>query len=269
MSTPDKTATPPVDNYEDLLPPVGLESATGDKAINTDSLVKFEQSVSEAVKNIKRGDDGKYILPDTLSPEVKFAAIAEQRRRDTQAEYTKISQSKKALEVENSALKKKAIGNIKITLTEDQQEELDDLKFSDPEAWRVKVNKYEQEALIKYSQELDTEITQISSEELKQSELERRKDVLKEFNQANPDFQLNDTIFENDIPPRITKKLETGKISFEDFLHEAYSYLKTGKVIKRDTLPNDPNLSKMGGGDKPDTHGEKEDIILSYNKEIF
>jgi len=275
MGTPEnKSDTPPVDIYDDLLPPVDnsgeTKSETTDNTSNdVDPVVKFEQSVNEAVKSIKRGEDGKYVLPEGLSPEIRFAAIAEQRRRDTQSEYTKISQSKKALEVENSALKKKAIGNVKVSLTEEQEEELDNLKFSDPEAWRVKVNKYEQEALAKYTEELNTEITQISSEELKQSELERRKEVLKKFNQENPDSQLNDTVFENDIPPRISKRLETGEISFENFLQEAKDYLTAGKSVKRDKLPNDPNLSKVGGGDKPDEHGEKEDIILSYNNEIF
>lgn len=231
---------------------------------------KFETAVNEVVKNITRGADGKYILPDDVSEEVRYAAILEQRRRDTQSEFTKAAQVKKALEAENKALKQKAIGEVKLTLTDEQKEELDTLKFEDPEAWRKKMNRYEREALDKHAKEVDDEIAQVSADTLAKDELERRKDVLTEFNQANPDFQLNDDIIANDVPPRITKKLETGKISFEQFLQEVYDYQKTGKIVKQKEETNDqPNLSKVGGGHRPDKHAEQEDIILSYNKEVF
>lgn len=229
----------------------------------------FEGAVAEAVKNISRGKDGKYVLPKGLSPEVRYAALLEQRRRDTQSEFTKGTQAKKALEAENNALKKKAMGSVKLDLTAEQAEELDDLKFSDPEAWRKKMNKLEREAHAKQEQSLNDEIAQVSADTLAKDELERRKDVLAEFNKEHPGFQLNDQIIANDIPPRIVKRLETGTISFEAFLNECHDYLTTGKVVKQEKLRDQPNLSKVGGGTRPDKHAEKEDMILSYNKEVF
>lgn len=229
----------------------------------------FETSVMNAVKEMTRGKDGKYILPKGLSAEVKAAAIIEKRRRDTQSEYTKLSQSKKALEAENNALKKKATGTVKIELTAEQAEELEDLKFSDPEAWRKKMNKYEREAYAKQEKELEEEIAAVSADTLAKDELERRKEVLKEFNQAHPGFQLNDDVIQNDIPPRITKRLETGEISFEAFLQEVYDYTQTGKVVRQEGTRRQPNLSKVGGGSKPDKYAEKEDIIQSYSKEVY
>lgn len=235
----------------------------------TNKLSKFETAVNDVVKNITRGNDGKYVVPEDVPVEIRHAAILEQRRRDTQSEYTRISQSKKALEAENKVLKNKVIGDVKLELTPEQTEELENLKFEDPDAWRKKVNRYELEAIDKHTKAVNEEVTKFSSEELEKDELERRKTVLVEFNQANPDFQLNDDVIQNDIPPRITKKLETGKVTFEEFLKEVYDYTKTGKVVKQEETPNQPNLSKMAGGDKPDANAVKEDIIMSYKKEIF
>ena len=278
MSTPAKAAT----QVEELDGEVNKEELNNDgeeleeedgesedESSSAEEVKAFESAVSNAVKNMKRGADGKYILPKGLSPEVKHAAILEKRRRDTQSEFTKIAQAKKALEAENNALKKKSLGSVKIELTAEQAEELEDLKFSDPEAWRKKMNKYEREAHAKQSKELDDEIAQVSADTLAKDELERRKEVLIEFNRANPGFQLDDDVIQNDIPPRITKRLETGEISFEAFLQEVLDYTKTGKVVKQEKTRNQPNLSKVGGGSRPDKHAEKEDIILSYNNEVY
>lgn len=245
------------------------EEDDSDEDSDSEDLKAFEDAVSKAVKEIKRGKDGKYVLPKGLSVEVRHAAILEQRRRDTQSGFTKEVQKNKALEAEKTALRKKATGNVKIELTAEQAEELEDLKFSDPEAWRKKMNKYERDAHAAADKELEDEIKSVSADTLAKDELERRKEVLAEFNLANPGFQLNDDVIQNDIPPRITKRLETGEISFEAFLQEVLDYSKTGKVMKQEKTRNQPNLSRVGGGSRPDKHAEKEDIILSYNKEVF
>lgn len=230
---------------------------------------KFEKTVNDVVKQITRGKDGKYVLPEGLSPEVKHAAILEQRRRDTQSEFTKVAQTNKALSIENNVLKQKITGEIKLELTKEQAEELEDLKFSDPEAWRKKITKLENEAIAKRESDITAEIGKVSKETLDKDEKERRKEILNEFIQEHPGFELDDTILANDIPPRFLKKLETGQISFETFLEEVYEYSITGKVIKQEETLDQPNLGKVGGGSKPDKNAQKEDIITSYNKEIF
>lgn len=276
MSNPADKAATQVQELDDAALDDTNDNGIDDSSVDetddegdTEDQKAFESAVADAVKDIKRGKDGKYILPKGLSAEVRYAAILEQRRRDTQSEFTKGNQAKKALEAENIALKKKAMGTVKLDLTAEQAEELDDLKFSDPEAWRKKMNKLEREAHAKQEQSLNDEIAQVSADTLAKDELERRKDVLAEFNKENPGFQLTDQIIANDIPPRIVKRLETGTISFEAFLNECKDYLTTGKVVKQEKLRDQPNLSKVGGGSRPDKHAEKEDIMLSYNKEVF
>lgn len=265
MSNPDNAAAPDKGQIDEEKVVVTDASEEDD----VEEVKQFETSVQEAVKAMSRGADGKYVLPSGLSPAVKHAAILEKRRRDTQSEYTRLTQQKKALEAENIALKNKALKEVRLTLSQEQTQELEDLKFSDPEAWRKKVNLYESEALDRQRSELNEEVTKISADTLAKEELERRKDVLKEFNQEHPDFVLDDGTIANDIPPRITKRLETGEISFEAFLQECYDYSKTGKVVMQEKTLNQPNLSKVGGGSKPDKFAETQDAILSYNKEVF
>jgi len=229
----------------------------------------FADLVNKAVNEAKTDEKGNLVLPDDLSEEVQYAATLEKRRRDTQASHTKISQKVKALEAEKSALLSKATGSFEIELTTEQEAELEDLKFSDPEAWRKKMNTLETEARNKRTKEIDEELKKVSSSSLETEELERRKQVLSDFLEANEGFELDDDIIANDIPPRISKKLEAGQITFEEFLQECHDYLKTGKVIKQDKVLSGPNLSKIGGGNSPDKNAVKEDIITSYTKETY
>lgn len=235
----------------------------------TEKSKSFTDRVNEAVKAMTKGSDGNWVIPEGLPEEVQVAAIAEKRYRDTQSEFTRIKQENKALLETKSVLLKKAVGNVEISLTPEQKEELDDLKFSNPEEWRKKMNALESDAISTRSKELDEEVKKVASTSLEQIELERRKGVLEQFKKDNPDFKFDDDVWANDIPPRINKKLENGSITFEQFLSECYGYLKTGKAIKQDDVTNDPNLSKIGGGNKPDNNAVKEDAILSYNKETY
>lgn len=230
----------------------------------------FEQAVNKAVNSMKQDAKGNWVLPAGLPPAVKVAANLEKRRRDTQGDYTKTKQENKRLAAEKATLLKKASGNLTLTLSQEQKDELDDLKFSDPEAWRKKMNAYEREAAERQSAELEKDLKQVSTSTLEQEELENRKQVLADFNREHPDFKIDDDILANDIPPRITKALETGAISFEAFLQEVHKYLKTGKVVKQtERTRGQPNLSKVPGGSSPDKNAVKEDAILSYANETY
>lgn len=232
----------------------------------------FADRVNEAVNTMAKDDEGNWVLPEgeELSEEVRVAAISEKRYRDTQSAYTRTNQQKKALEAENSVLLKKAVGNVELSLTAEQAEELEDLKFSDPEAWRKKLNVYENEALAKHEEELNEEVKKVSNSSLDEQELERRKQVTANFLADHEGFVFTDEVWQNDIPPRINKKLENGDISFEEFLSECHSYLTTGKVVKQDDdILGQPNLGKVGGGSRPDKNAVKEDAIQSYNTETF
>jgi hypothetical protein len=230
----------------------------------------FAEQVSEAVKGMKLNSKGVYELPEGLPEEVKVAAMAEKKFRDTQSAFTKTKQELNTLKAEKSLLLEKATENVTVELSKEQEEELEELKFSNPEAWRKKLNRYEREAVTKKQQIIEQEVKQISADNLDKEEIERRAEVLSEFKKEHPDFDLNDDIVTNDIPARITKKLEKGDITWEDYIQECYEYLNKGKVVKdKEQAPNRPNLSRLGGGSKPDDKAVAEDTVLSYAKEVY
>lgn len=230
----------------------------------------FESKVNAALKAAKVDAKGNLVLPKGLSEEVRYAAVAEKRRRDTQAEFTRTKQETKRLKAEKAALANKVRGSVKLELTAEQKDELDELKFADPEAWRVKMNNLEREAIRKADEEIEKELKQVSTSSLEQDELERRKQLLADFNQEHPGVVIDDDVIANDIPPRITNKLKNGEIEFEDFLQEVHKYLKTGKVVKQtERTRKQPNLARVPGGSSPEKQSNRQDPIKSYDTEVF
>lgn len=179
----------------------------------------------------------------------------EKRFKDTQAAYTKSRQEIAELKAK---LTVSGVGN-DIVLPDELRDELEELKYSDPDAWREKLSSLEQEHNTKYN------------ETVKQlTELEQRQIVFHDFSMSHPDNLLTDEVVQNDVPPRITKKLEKGEITFEEFLKEAYEFLKTPKVIgDGNTAPGQPNLGKVGGGSLPSDSASAKIIAESYKNEIY
>ena len=183
---------------------------------------------------------------------------AEKRRRDTQAAFTKSQQALKAREAELQVLKTTGPA-----ITPEVAKELEDLKFKDPDAWKSRLDKIQDE----HNATIAARTKELTDQVVNQSELERRASVLAEFNTANPGLVITDEVIQYDIPPRITKKLAEGKVSFEDFLVEVKEYLSTPKKVKADGVEQQPNLSKEGGGSTPTVDSGK--VTTSYEKEIF
>ena len=233
---------------------------------NTDT-PSFADRVNEVVSSATVDESGNLQLPDDIEADeaVLYAAKLEKQRRDTQSSYTKAQQRAKQLEAENNKLAEKwqedALKNLSIA----DQAEMEELKLQDPDAWREKMNELEEEQRNKF-----TERRQSVSQEAQQlTELELREQQLEEFNKANPDFQITDDVIDNDIPPRLTKQLENGDITFDEFLNKAKDYVQKPKAIKGAQAPNDPNLGEAAGGHKPSEQARKKQMSNDYNQEIF
>jgi len=240
---------------------------TQNAATQSESKPSLEEQLNNVVKNMEFDEQtNTYKLPEDIPEELKLAALAEKRRRDTQASLTKSRQELKALEAKAKKLEEVVYSSAKLNLSDEEKSELEDLKFTDPEAWRIKMNQLEQQA----KEQVVSKLNEFSTEAEKAAELERRNLVLQEFLMQNPGLQLNDEVIANDIPPRITKKLDSGEISFEEFLEESKKYLtKVGAVVK-DTVetPNVPNLNKVGGGSSA-TVLNTDDLVKTYENEVY
>lgn len=230
------------------------------------SEVTFEQQVNEATSKMEQNDKGVWEFPKDLDLEesVKVAATSEKRRRDAQSALSKEQHKNQILTGQIDVLKDRVVKQVPLELTVEQKEELEDLKTTDPETWRKKLDEYETEARTK----AETEIDELGLSEEQATNLSARMDILEQFQKDNPELTINDDVIENELPPRLVEKLEKGKIDFADFLEEAKKYLTAGKVIKKDNDVVEPDLSKAGGGTDIDPE-IKEDIQTSYNKEVY
>jgi len=228
------------------------------------------KQVSSLVSQITSDEEGNYIFPEDveLSPELKFAATAEKRRRDTQMSYTKNQQALKALEAEKAKLLEQLSNSNKPSFTAEEQEELDSLMYEDPQAWRQKVNQLESQKLAESRAKIEELTGEARKAAEQQYELERRSQVLQEFNDST-ETPITDEIIANEVPPRITKRLENNEISFEEFLNEVHTYINKGKVVENPSTLNQPNMGNLGGGVTPTDMKPEKSLSESYKNDIF
>lgn len=243
-------------------PDSNTEAQSGKKTEPT-----FEQTVNETVAGMMKGDNGKWQFAEgsELSDQVKFAAKTERRRRDQEGAYTKQMEEVAALKAMNEQLTAKVKTKPSASISDEQAQELDNLKFEDPDAWRAKLNEYETQA----SKQLQEELVKMEQESSKQAEIERRKIVLAQFNAQNPQLNLTDEVIIDNVPPRIIKQLETGEIAFDDFLAKAKTYITTPKVLDSGTvLAAEPNMGQLQGSANPNVDNQlgSDD---SYENEVY
>lgn len=228
----------------------------------------FEAKVNEVVSAMTQDESGKWQLPADVTDEALiFAANAERRRRDTQSAYTKTQQQLKQLESERNHLLKGWEADFTKTLPTDKQAELEELKASDPDAWRNRLNELEQEQ----RQAFQAKAQEIAVKAKGETELDYRQRALEEFQQANPTLTINDDVIQNDVPPRLTKQLEKGEITFGEFLNQVKTFMTKGKVVnpKVDKANDDPDLGDVPGGSAPGGDAVAKASKKQYKDEIY
>ena len=259
MSNPDKAVA-----HNDFPEEGKKEKASTENSFDA---ADYEKQVVTAVNEMEFDEAGKWTPPEGMSNEMQYAVNSERRRRDTQTSQQEATQSVKRAEAKVKALTNKLEGSIRPKLTVEQAEELEDLKESNPEAWREKLNEYDSKAYDEYVEEIE-EIDQDTEADV---EIERRTEVFERFKSDNPELKLDNNVFENDLPPRITGKLKEGELTFEEFLEEAKEYLLKGKKIVNTGKgeEEEPNLGKSGGTTEATNFAVKGDIKESYDNEVF
>lgn len=232
---------------------------------NTQTEVTFEQQVNDVASKMTQGEDGNWEFPEDLDVDdnVKFAANLERRRRDTQAAYGKNRQETEQLRKEKELLLSSWEKEVQTDLTQEQKDELEELKNTDLEAWRAKINHYEANSKTRFSEKA----TEISEKAAKETELQRRERLLNEFNEANPDIQITD----DDVPPRYLKELEQGETTFEEFLEKCKKFLGAGKVVgdNVDEVDNDLDMNKLPGDNEPSKHAKMGELSQAYDNTTF
>lgn len=221
----------------------------------------FEEQVHATLAQLQEG-----VEPEGVAEEVLYAARSEKRYRDTQGAYTKATQRTKQLELENAELARSWEQDATRVLSPREQAKLEELKVSDPDTWREEITKLENAKKTEFS----TKRQDISKKTARDLEIQRREELVSAYNTANPDTPLTDEVIEQDIPPRLTKQLEKGEITFDEYLAKCDKYLNSPrKLATEEEAPHSPSLQGARGGAKPAKEAIAAQSSSDYTKEIF
>jgi len=202
----------------------------------------LESKVNEALNKVD--DKGKLIFDEGVDPLFKALVLEAKKSRTHQASFTKSRQEIADLKAKKELLEAKVKSN-SAQLSPEKVEELEDLKFTDPDAWFAKKLQYETEAKANFNGQLEEQLVEASTKALRDLTLAERTEMLAQF-QTQTGIVLTDDVMANDIPPRLQNKINS--MPFEDYLQEVATYLKTGKVVKpTDESLNITNLSDLAG----------------------
>lgn len=231
---------------------------------------EFRDTVNELVGKMEKGEDGKWNLPEDVAKDLDeptmYAVTAERRVRDTQSSYTKSRQELKQAQAIAEGLEGRWLES-EVALTKEQKFELNELKKTNPERWRAKLNEYEEAGKTQLKDELST----IRTESASKGELEVRKDQMAAFSESTG-IELTDEVVANDLPPRYMRDLEAGNITFEDFLNQAGEFLTKNKVIQGADESTDDDTKSLGtvaGGKEPSQEAQAGDLDETYKDVIF
>tara|TARA_Y100000310_G_C20667339_1_gene808324 strand:+ start:1343 stop:2167 length:825 start_codon:yes stop_codon:yes gene_type:complete len=231
----------------------------------------FKDIVNDTVNKMVKTDSGSWELPEDVAKDldesVLFAVQTERRYRDTQSSYTKSQQKLKALSTANEELVNHLIESTTLNLTDEQRTELDDLRTSNPEAWRAKLNEHEEAA--KKAQQ--AKIDEFNKKGDAASQEEMRRMAYNDFTERTG-IELSDNVLETQVPAGFQKNLQNGTWTFDEFLTKVEEFLSPKKVKDADKASKDDNpkdMSKLTGGSKPSEHAQNKAAAVSYDKEIY
>lgn len=182
------------------------------------------------------------------------------RMKDTQASYTKGQQKNKELEAQLKVYQDQ------FTVAANYETpEMEELKMTNPDEWYRMKREMEMKAQNSFREKLES-----ASSEARQAQIKADNEVLlREFKERNPDITDE---FINDVPFRIHSKLQSGEISFGEFLNQVEEYARQGKTVggqSAETL-NQPDLGNMGTASGVTNHKlDYESFVEKYKKTVI
>jgi len=223
----------------------------GNKQNASNSNSDINELVTKHVNNLD--DKGKLQLPDDMPDWQKHVIRSEKRQRDAQSELGRTQSQLRESAAVNTVLMEKAGSMIpdNFQLSEDELVEINKLKTTDPEAYRLKVNDLEAKAKIAQSTLLG-ELTKKAADDATTAHVSKNRiTVLADFRDANPDLVITDHVLVNDVPPRYLAGVTDGNYTYEEYLGKVKTYLETGKNVAGDDKGDPHNIHNMTGGHKP------------------
>jgi hypothetical protein len=225
-----------------------------------------ENNINEVMLRIKHDTNtGEFIVPDDVPDDIAYYASTLRENIELKKSKARDNIKIKRLKDQQDKLITEASKFVMASLSEAQKDELEDLKYSDPERWRLKVNKYEEEARQQTVKKLSEAINSDIDDSEDAVELEYRRYLLDLYNKQNPKIKLTDELLAKKVPPNIITKLSQGEITFSDFLEIIPKYLGSTSLKKEVKVGKNTKLSKIGRG----SSGIKNSKRSTYKEEIY
>ncbi|RKZ26368.1 hypothetical protein DRQ29_04990, partial [bacterium] len=168
--TPDQPETIDMMGYETQVE-TQEEPAKAPTSAPQDVQALINNTVKEVTVDPKTG---KYVYPEGIDPVLKAAVAATKSYRDNQSGFTKSQQSLKETEAEVTALREKLAKytSKSLELSPEDRQTLDNLKATNPEAWREELNKLETQSKQAIQEELDASTEEARTQASGEYELE-------------------------------------------------------------------------------------------------
>ena len=190
----------------------------------------------------------------------KKAELAEQRRRDSQAALTPVQQENARLKAENEVLREQS-GGPSLSLDEAEATRLEDLKYSNPDAWRQEVNGLEAKAHKAGKEMFDEKVQAKAAEHLTVAEKAANRKVAEDFFAVNTD--LDGETFHKLIPVGLQEDVIAGKITVSEFLDKGAALIRNAPV-ELQKAPESPDLGSIAGGAAPSDGAVKKENDKSW-----
>jgi hypothetical protein len=218
--------------------------------------------INKTLKEIQVDEKGKFIYPENIDPVLKAAVAATKSFRDTQSSYTKAQQELKALQAEAEALREQVAKYETPTagLSQEEQQELAELKYTNPDEWYKRMKALETQA----TQKVEEKFKEVREQAKEKTVQEQRLEAFEKFNETREN-KLTKEMLEFDVPPRWAKEVEEGKLDFDEYLDRAYNFIYGNKTVVNPDVPNTTDLNEVPGGDKDPQLGEG----IDYSKITF
>lgn len=232
-------------DYPEVLPETA--STQGDEANNgkpAEKTVTYEAQIEQVANSSTKDAEGKVIFPEGTDPQLEAAARIEVRRRSIQSEADRVKHREKVLRESLENMQKDVGTNVRSFLNDDQNQELDELKTTDPDEYHKKLSAYEVEVKARYSADME-HADEMSKREVKVRDLHRRTGII-----------LDESVVKTQLPAYLEIQLIAGEITFDFFVDQAEHYLTAKKTVTNPKDPitketADPNLGKEQGTTTP------------------